>query len=65
MRNSKTYLGFKTINGVVFIVLGALIIVQLLRTVGLRFEAFSGFVLGAALIALGVYRTMGFLRSRK
>ncbi len=65
MRNSKAYLGFKTFNGIVFIVLGALIIVQMLRTVGLRFEAFSGLVLGAALIALGVYRTVGFVRSRK
>ena len=65
MRNSKTYLGFKAVNGVVFIVLGVLIAVQLIRTVGLRSEAFSGFVLAAALIVLGVYRTMGFLRSRK
>ncbi|HKU67145.1 MAG TPA: hypothetical protein VJP85_05140 [Candidatus Baltobacteraceae bacterium] len=65
MRTSKAFAGFKTFNGVVFIVLGALIIFQLVRTVGLRFEAFSGFVLGLALIALGLYRTMGFLRSRK
>jgi hypothetical protein len=65
MRNSKTYLGFKTLNGVVFVVLGALIIFQMLRTVGVRVEALSGFALGAALIALGVYRTTGFIRSRR
>jgi uncharacterized membrane protein HdeD (DUF308 family) len=65
MRNSRAYSGFKTFNGVVFIVLGVIIIFELVRTVGLRVEAFSGFVLGLALIALGIYRTMGFLRSRK
>lgn len=65
MRNSKGYAGFKTFNGIVFIALGVLIIAQLVRMVGFRFEAFSGFVLGAALIALGLYRTREFLRSRR
>ena len=65
MRNSKVYGGFKTFNGVVFIVLGALIIVQLALRIGLRFEALSGFALGVALIALGLYRTVGFVRSRR
>ena len=65
MRNSKGYAGFKTINGIIFIVLGALIIAQMIRFVGFRFEAFSGFVLGGALIALGVYRTRQFLRLRR
>jgi hypothetical protein len=65
MRNSKAYLGFKAFNGIVFIVLGALIVTQMLRIVGLRFEALSGFVLGAALIALGIYRTAGFMRARR
>jgi hypothetical protein len=65
MRNSKAYGGFKTLNGVIFIVFGVLIIVQLAVRIGLRFEALSGFVLGAALIALGVYRTVFFIRSRR
>ena len=65
MRNSKVYGGFKTFNGVVFIVFGALIITQLALRIGLRFEALSGYVLGAALIALGLYRTVGFVRSRR
>lgn len=65
MRNTKAYLGFKTFNGIVFVVLGAFIILQMLRTVGVRFEAFSGFLLGAAFIALGVFRTMEFVRSRR
>ena len=64
MRNSKTYAGFKVVNGVIFIALGIAIIVRMAMGVGLRFEAFSGFVLGAALIALGLYRTVGYLRSR-
>jgi hypothetical protein len=65
MRNSKAYLGFKTFNGVVFIVLGALIVAQMIRLVGFRFEAVSGLVLGAALIALGIYRTVWFVRQRQ
>jgi hypothetical protein len=65
MRRSKTYDAFKAFNGLVFIVLGVLIAAQILRIVGLRFEAISGLLLGAALIALGVYRTAGILRSRK
>lgn len=65
MRNSKAYAGFKTLNGIVFIVLGAVIIGQLVRMVGLRFEAFGGYVLGAALIMLGVYRALEFVRSRR
>lgn len=64
MRNSKTYAGFKVVNGVIFIALGIAIVVRMATAVGLRFEAFSGYVLGAALIALGAYRTVGFLRSR-
>lgn len=65
MRNSRVYGGFKTLNGIVFIVLGALIIAQMLRAIGLRFEAVSGLMLGAALIGLGVYRLVGFVRSRQ
>jgi hypothetical protein len=65
MRNSKAYAGFKAFNGIVFIVLGCLIIVQIVRIVGLRFEAMSGLVLGGALIALGLYRTVAMVRLRK
>lgn len=65
MRRSKTYAGFKTFNGILFIVMGLFIIVQMLRSVGLRFEAFSGLVLGGAFIALGVYRMREFVRLRR
>lgn len=63
MRTSKTYAGFKVVNGLIFIALGILIIVRMGATVGLQFEAVSGYVLGGALIALGVYRAVGFVRS--
>lgn len=65
MRNSKAYAGFKVFNGIVFIVLGVLIIVQLVRMVGFRLESVSGLILGAALIGLGLYRTAGFVRARR
>lgn len=65
MRNSKVYAGFKTFNGMIFIVFGVLIIVQMVRIVGFRFEALSGLALGAALIGLGVYRMREFIRSRQ
>lgn len=65
MRNSKAYAGFKTLNGVIFIALGAVIVFQLVTKIGFRFEAMSGLVLGAALIALGLYRTVSFVRSRR
>ena len=64
MRNSKAYAGFKIVNGVLFIALGVLIITRMATMVGLRFEAIGGYVLGAALIALGVYRSVEFVRSR-
>lgn len=64
MRNSKAYAGFKIFNGVIFIALGVLIIMRMATMVGLRFEAVSGYVLGGALIALGIYRAVGFVRSR-
>lgn len=55
----------KSINGLVFIVLGAAIIVQIVRSAGLRFEVLPGTVLGAAMIALGVYRTLGLRQRRR
>lgn len=65
MRNSKAYAGFKAFNGLVLVVLGTVIIVQMVRMAGFRFEAFSGYVLGAAMLALGGYRIIGYARSRR
>ncbi len=56
LTESRGYGRFKVINAVVFIALGILIIVQMAHAIGARFEALSGYVLGIALIALGVFR---------
>jgi len=53
---SVGYARFKFLNGFVFIALGMLVVVQLLRGAGLRWEALSGYVLGAALVGLGLVR---------
>ena len=63
-RQSKAYVGFKGFNGVLFIVLGAAILVQVARVGGARFEAIPGYVLGAAMLALGAYRITMMLRYR-
>lgn len=60
MIESPGYGRFKFFNSVLFVAFGILIIVQMARGVGLRFEALSGYVLGLALIALGVYRIRAF-----
>jgi hypothetical protein len=65
MRNSKAYTGFKSVNSVLYIILGVAIVVQMLRTVGPRFEAVPGLILGAAMFALGVHRTLLMKRLRK
>lgn len=54
--NGTTYARLRAIFGVLFIVLGALIVVQLVHGVGLRFEALPGILLGGAMIALGYIR---------
>ena len=54
---------FKSVNSVLFIVLGAIVMAQILRVAGMRVEALPGAVLGAAMIALGLYRTFGSRRA--
>jgi hypothetical protein len=63
-RQSKAYVGFKAFNGVLFIVLGAAILVQVARVAGARFEAIPGLILGAAMFALGAYRITMMMRNR-
>lgn len=63
-RTSKAYVGFKAINGVLFIGLGAAIVWQVTRVAGMRFEAIPGIILGAAMFALGAYRLIMMLRAR-
>lgn len=55
-RRSKAYDIFKVLNSLLFIVLGVVIVAQMAHGVGLRFEAVTGYVLGAALIGLGTVR---------
>ena len=63
-RSSKAYVGFKAVNGAIFIVLGAAIVWQVARVAGMRFEAIPGLILGAAMFALGAYRLTMMLRAR-
>jgi putative effector of murein hydrolase len=65
MRNSKVYARFKAANSVLFVIFGLAIVYQMLRTVGLRFEAVPGLILGAAMFALGVHRAYLMLRVRQ
>jgi hypothetical protein len=55
---------FKAVNGVLFIVLGAAIVIRLLLGAGVRFETVPGLILGAAMCALGIHRTMLMLKAR-
>ncbi len=61
-RQSKAYVGFKVFNGLLFIVLGAAIFVQVARIAGARFEAIPGLILGAAMFGLGAYRLTMMMR---
>lgn len=63
-RQSKAYVGFKAINGVLFIGLGAAIVWQVGRAAGFHIEAIPGIILGAAMLALGAYRVTMMLRAR-
>jgi len=63
-RQSKAYVGFKAFNGILFIVLGAAILFQVVRIAGARFEAIPGIILGAAMFALGAYRITMMMRYR-
>lgn len=62
MIESRGYGRFKFVNSLLFVVFGAFIIFQMARGIGLRFEALSGYVLGLALIVLGIYRLRTFFQ---
>jgi len=64
-RQSKAYIGFKAFNGLLFIVLGAGILVQIVRVAGPRLEAIPGIILGAAMMGLGTYRVVLMVRARR
>jgi hypothetical protein len=56
---------FKSVNGVLFIVLGAAMTYNLVRFAGVRLESISGLILGAAMMGLGVYRVTATARARR
>lgn len=47
---------------VLYVVLGAIIVLRL-GALGVRGQTISGLVLGAALIALGLYRLFGYFKA--
>jgi hypothetical protein len=63
-RQSKAYVGFKAFNGLLFVVLGVGILIQIVRYAGLRLESIPGIILGAAMLGLGLYRIRLMLRAR-
>lgn len=65
MRNSPVYGGFKAVNGALFIVLGAAIVVRMLDTPAPASYKIPGLILGAAMFALGVHRSLLVLRARR
>ena len=65
MRNSKVVGGFKAVNGVLFVVLGAAIFFRMWFAAGPWSYKIPGFILGAAMFALGVHRTLLVLRARR
>jgi hypothetical protein len=56
---SKGYARVRFAFGFLYIVFGALIIAQMVHSVGLHLEALPGLALGAALIGLGALRVRG------
>lgn len=65
MRNSPAYGRFKAVNGGLFVVLGAAIFIQMLRAPAPFSYKIPGLILGAAMFALGVHRTMLVLRPKR
>jgi hypothetical protein len=63
IRKSKGYAAFKAVNGGLFIVFGIAIVLQMLRVAGPNVDAIPGFVLGAALVALGANRLYLLVRT--
>ena len=65
LTQSPAYARARGVFGVLFVVLGAFIIVQIAHGVGFRVESIPGVLLGAAMIALGYVRIRGALAAGK
>ena len=59
------YGGFKAVNGALFIVLGAAIVVRMLYASAPLSYKIPGLILGLAMFALGVHRSLLVLRARR
>ena len=56
---------FKTINGLLFVVLGSAIVVRVLLVPGAGLRVIPGVILGLAMLTLGTYRTFQVVRARR
>jgi hypothetical protein len=65
LAQSPAYARARGVFGVLFVGLGALIVYQIARGVGLRVEAIPGVLLGAAMIVLGYVRIRGAFAAGK
>ena len=60
----QAYARAKLVTGTLYIVLGLVVIVRTATTIGIGGPAIAAFVLGAAMIGLGVVRWREYLRFR-
>jgi hypothetical protein len=65
LMQSKAYARVRGVFGALFVGLGALIVYQIVRGVGMRVEAIPGVLLGLAMIVLGYVRIRGALAAGK
>jgi hypothetical protein len=65
LTGSRNYTRIRGVFGVLFVVLGGLIVFQIAHGVGFRLEAVPGLLLGAAMIVLGYVRIRGALAAGK
>lgn len=59
-----TFARMKFVNGFIFIALGIFVLVQSVHSAGFRLQAISAYVLGGAMLGLGVVRIVAGLRAR-
>jgi hypothetical protein len=65
LTGSRNYTRVRGVFGVLFIVLGALIVFQIAHGVGIRLEAVPGLLLGTAMIVLGYVRIRAAMTAGK
>jgi hypothetical protein len=65
LTGSRNYTRVRGVFGVLFIVLGGLIVFQIAHGVGIRLEAVPGLLLGTAMIVLGYVRIRAAMTAGK